>query len=670
MRPFKTLVLGALALIAGTALAQDRLTPSLNPTTSPPVAVTLPANPTQPGTTPVLGKADVDDWLDGYLPYALRSSGIPGAVVTIVKDGEVLTTRGFGYADLANKTKVDPDKTLFREGSVSKLLTWTAVMQLVELGKIDLDGDVNRYLDFKIPPFEGKPITMRQIMTHTAGFEEAADGIIVYDQKAYMPLETYIKRWTPHRIFLAGSTPAYSNWATTLAGYIIQRVSGQDFDSYIDKHIFVPLDMKYSTFRQPLPTRLDGLAATGYSKPGMPKPFELVVPAPAGALSSPGTDMGHFMIAHLQHGQYKGRSILRPETADMMHDSPLDKVDPDSLMPPLNRMELGFFETNVNGREIIGHLGDTNAFHTSLHLFMKDNVGLFISFNGAGKNGAVGPLRTAVFEDFADRYFPNIAPPPGRVDTKTAAKHARMMAGNWIASRRPDSSFLSLFYWLMAQDKVSVGPNDELIVPGVKDAAGQARKWVEVSPFVWHDVYGHDRLAAKVENGKVVRWVMDLAAPFEVFERVPVAYSSTWLLPAIYASLAILLLAFLYWPIAWGVRRHYKSPALVTDKALKAQRATRLMAGLEVALMMAWVLEISNLSGGAGGGVTILWILQIAGIAIFFGAVLVSGWNLFLTWTDGRRLTRKVGSLLVFLATLLFLYVALAFNLVAMTVNY
>lgn len=144
MRPVKRALIGLLALIAGTALAQDRLVPSLTPpAASRSGATALPASPAQSPTTPVLMKADVDDWLDGYLPYALRSGGIPGAVVTIVKDGQVLTTRGFGYADLEQKTRVDPDRMLFREGSVSKLFTWTAVMQLVEQGKIDLDGDVN-----------------------------------------------------------------------------------------------------------------------------------------------------------------------------------------------------------------------------------------------------------------------------------------------------------------------------------------------------------------------------------------------------------------------------------------------------------------------------------------------------------------------------------------------
>ncbi len=131
-----------------------------------------------------LTTADVDAWLDGYMPYALKTGDIAGAVVVVVKDGEVLTERGYGYSDIEKRKPVDPKLTLFRPGSVSKLVTWTAVMQLVEQGKIDLDADVNQYLDFKIPPRDGKPVTMRNIMQHTAGFEEQAKGIISSDPKA------------------------------------------------------------------------------------------------------------------------------------------------------------------------------------------------------------------------------------------------------------------------------------------------------------------------------------------------------------------------------------------------------------------------------------------------------------------------------------------------------
>ena len=213
-----------------------------------------------------LTAADADSWLDGYLPYALKTNDIAGAVVVIVKDGEVLTERGYGYADVAAKKPIDPKLTLFRPGSVSKLFTWTAVMQLVEQGKIDLDADVNQYLDFRIPPREGKPVTMRNLMQHTAGFEEQAKGVISDNPQA-PGFEVLLKAWVPQRVFAPGTTPAYSNYGASLAGFIVQRVSGEPFDTYVEKHIFEPLDMKYSSFRQPLPPELAPLQIR-CSRPG------------------------------------------------------------------------------------------------------------------------------------------------------------------------------------------------------------------------------------------------------------------------------------------------------------------------------------------------------------------------------------------------------------------
>src|ERR1700679_4132981 len=146
---------------------------------------------TSPAVTParVLSAADAEAWLDGYFPYALHTGDIAGAVVVIVKDGQVLLEKGYGYADYGRSIPVDPKSTLFRWGSTSKLFTWIAVMQLVEQGKIDLDADVNQYLDFKIPSREGKPVTMRNIMTHTAGFEERLQGLIGVDADGVQPLD-------------------------------------------------------------------------------------------------------------------------------------------------------------------------------------------------------------------------------------------------------------------------------------------------------------------------------------------------------------------------------------------------------------------------------------------------------------------------------------------------
>lgn len=674
MLRWKCIGLGMLALIGTVAMAQQAIVPlPLTPQPAgPDIAKGTPVVAVNPaGRT--LSREDADAWLDGYMPFALHSGDLAGAVVVIVKDGQVLTARGYGYADIAKRKPVDPERTLFRPGSVSKLVTWTAVMQLVEQGRLDLDRDVNTYLDFKIPPRDGKPITLRQIMTHTAGFEEAAKDIISYDTKQVPTIETYLKRWTPHRIFAPGTTPAYSNWATTLAGYIVQRASAMPFDDYVERNIFAPLGMRNSTFRQPLPKALEAQMAVGYPRASVPaKPFEVVVPAPAGSLSSSGMDMARFMIAHLQDGALNGQRILRPETAQVMHQSPLDRVNPMSLIPPLNRMELGFFETNINGREVIAHLGDTENFHTSLHLFLKDNVGLYVSFNSAGKEGAAHNTRAALFEDFADRYFPT-SERDGRVPAKEAAEHARMMAGAWVSSRHSASNFLNLVT-LLTQTEISVGPKGELVIPALKGTNGAPKQWDEIAPFVWRERGGHERLAAKVEDGKVVRWSFDLVSPFIVFDRVPAGRSAAWILPVLYLSLAVLLLTFLYWPVSWLTRRHYGSELTVTGQARRAYRATRIMAGLDLAVLIGWAAFVVALLGDtsalSSSSDIWLWLLQIAGAIVFVGAVGIAGWNAWLTWRDGRRWTRKLWSALVLLATIVVLYVAATFGLIAMTVNY
>src|ERR1044071_2106470 len=272
--------LKALILIAAgfsSAVLADEPKVPLTPTSAT-TSTAAPANAENTGSAVPLTKADVDVWLDGFLPYALRTADIPGVVITVVKDGQLLTARGYGYADVEKKTPVDPDKTLFRPGSVSKLVTWTAAMQLVEQGKLDLDKDVNPYLDFKIPEFDGKPITLRQLMTHTAGFEEAVKDIIYSDPAHHKSLGEYLKRWTPTRVYEPGATPAYSNWGTALPADIVDRVSGEPFDDYADNPVFAPLGMTRSSMRQPLPPALAGLMASGY-KPGQPAgKFEIVGP--------------------------------------------------------------------------------------------------------------------------------------------------------------------------------------------------------------------------------------------------------------------------------------------------------------------------------------------------------------------------------------------------------
>ncbi len=614
-----------------------------------------------------LDQADLDVWLDGFMPYALKTGDIPGAVVVVVGDGRVLTQRGFGYADVEQRKRVDPERTLFRPGSVSKLFTWTAVMQLVEEGKLDLDQDVNEYLDFRVPLRDGQPATLRQIMTHTAGFEESAKNLIFFDAEQLVPLGDHLKAWVPNRVFEPGSTPAYSNYATTLAGYIVERVSGQSFDDYLDEHIFAPLDMQNSTFRQPLPERLAGMMSRGYSPTSAePVEFEIVGPAPAGSLSSTGADMAKFMLAHLQQGGTDEGRILRPETARMMHDTPL------TMLPPLNRMELGFFETNINGRQVIAHLGDTVAFHTSLHLFLEEGVGLYFSANSSGREGAVQGLRSALFEEFADRYFP-AETAVGASDVAPQTNNAEKLVGVWRVSRRSESNFFALLS-LLGQVKISLGPDGELVVPLLRGLNGKPRKWVEVEPFVWHDPDSHERLAAVVEDGEVVRWSVDLLSPFMVFDRVPAGQSSAWLFPALGIGLGALALTFLLWPVAALVRRHYGAPLAVEGPERVAYRCVRIFSGLILAVLIGWAVTITTMMKNIEKLTSVmdpwLWLLQIAGLVVFVGGLAVMVWNAWLVWRGKRRWTSKLWSVVLVLGAAIVLWAAFAFRLLALTVSY
>jgi CubicO group peptidase (beta-lactamase class C family) len=661
-------------IIAAQSTAAPRSKPAAPPasaaTTTPasptnPIAATAPATPSAEAAAAPLTAQDVNAWLDGYMPYALRTGDIAGAVVAVVKDGQVLTERGYGYSDVATRAPVDAKLTLFRPGSVSKLLTWTAVMQLVEQGKIDLDADVNQYLDFKIPVRDGKPVTMRNLMQHTAGFEEQAKGIMSDDPKS-LQFEALLKKWVPTRVFAPGTTPAYSNYGASLAGYIVQRLSGESFDDYMDKHVFEPLDMKYSTFRQPLPSNLEPLMSKGYqlaSDP--PKKFEFVGPAPAGSLSSPGEDMAHFMIAHLQNGEYHGNRILRAETAETMHNSPL------TLLPPLNRMELGFFETNINGREVIAHLGDTQNFHTSLHLFLKEGVGFYVSFNSLGKKGAAGGLRGALFDDFADRYFP-VAETVSGIDQATASSDAAKLKGSWGNSRGSQSSFLSLL-GLFGQTKISTNAKGELVTP-LKGLNEKPRHWVETAPFVWRDTGSHERLAAKVQDGQAVRFSIDGISPFMVFDRVPWYEDAAWLLPALYASVAALVLTALFWPINAVVRRRYGATLALDPNSLTAYRLGKVGAIVILAGLAVWALTVVRMFGDFNNlsdkfNATVRF-AQVFGIVAFIGGFALILWNLWAVWSGARRWPARLWSAVLVLSALTILWVASAFHLIGFGLDF
>ncbi|HLO21458.1 MAG TPA: serine hydrolase domain-containing protein [Sphingomicrobium sp.] len=660
--------IAAILGIGSLSVAVARTTqPSLVPT----ARVQAAQAPTPPTTPPdqgahALTADDVNAWLDGFIPIAIARGDIPGAVVVVVKDGQVLTERGYGYSNVDKKTKVDPKTTMFRPGSISKLFTWTALMQQVEQGKVDLNADVNKYIDFKIPPYQGKPITVLNLMTHTPGFEEQVKDLITLGEKTQVPYDKLLKRWVPRRIYAPGTTPAYSNYGASLAGYIVQRTSGEPFDAYLEHHIFSPLGMQHSTFRQPLPANLKPLMAEGYIS-GKDKPygFEFVNAAPAGALAATGDDMAKFMIAHLQNGQFNGQSILEPQTAQLMHsraNSPFSAGD---------GMAHGFYETNINGLHVIAHGGDTVAFHSDLHLFLDKGVGIFVSFNSAGKEGAAQPLRDTLFANFADRYFPE-APNAVKADPNNAKEDAKKLAGVYSTTRGSVSNFLAIAD-LIGQAKVGVDKDGNPLIDAAKGLGGHPRKWIHVGPMTWRDADGHDLLTAKVVDGKAVRLSWGELAPIIDFDRTPGYRSSAWILPVLYCSLAVLLLTGLLWPTRALVRRKYKGEFGHEGRQLWAYRSSRIAAWAILAVLLGWVLAVQALFGDLGNEASmnaILVLLQLLSIIVWIGGFAVMLWYAYTVWRNRWRWPGKVWSILLVIAAGMVLYVGLVFKLVALTTNY
>src|ERR1041385_5938002 len=529
------------------------------------------ATPAQQIQAHEMTATDVENFLDGLVPLQIAKDNIAGVTISVVKDGKLLFAKGYGYADVKNKKLVSPKETLFRPGSISKLFTWTAVMQLFEQGKLDLDKDVNTYLDFKIPDAFGKPITLKNIMTHTPGFEEQVKDLFA-ENSSSPNLGQYLKAHIPDRIYPPGTVPAYSNYATALAGYIVERVSGHPFDQYIAENIFKPLHMDHSSFSQPLQSNLAPLMSCGYRLGSDdPQPFEVVNPFPAGSLSSTATDMAQFMMAHLQDGQLADAKILKPETARLMH-SRLFGLDDGA-----NAMCYGFYEETRNGHRIIGHGGDTVFFHSDLHLVLDQNVGFFVSYNSSGNSSGLGDSpRANVWESFLDRYYPYSVP---ATTSASAKEDAKAVAGTYVLSRKSENSFLKVAS-ILQQFSVSPVGDGDIEVPQLTGPNGKPKRWQGVGPMTFLERDGQDKLIFKPDQDG--RMQMILPYPFFIGQRVGALENGKLISLVLGASLVFMLATLILWPISWFVRRHYGRNLELTGKLRLLRVLVRIVFALDL----------------------------------------------------------------------------------------
>ncbi len=654
MRP-STASIALFLLLITSVFGQVPQTP-LSPPKEPSEILT--ETPTAPAQ---LTTADVEAFLDGVVPQQLQREDIAGAVISIVKDGKLLFAKGYGYADVAGKKPVSPTETLFRPGSVSKLFTWTAVMQLHEQGKLDLDRDVNDYLDFRIPEAFGQPITLKNILSHTPGFEEQIKDLFTVET-APIQLGDYLKTHIPRRIYPPGTIPAYSNYATALAGYIVERVSGRPFNEYIEENLFKPLGMTSSTFVQPLPAHLASHMSSGYKLgSGDAGPFEVVNPSPAGSMSATANDMAQFMIAHLQQGQLDESRILSPETTRLMH-SRLFALD-----DAANAMCYGFYEESRNGQRIIGHAGDTLYFHSDLHLILDAGVGFFISYNSGGK--AEISSRTLLWEAFLNRYFPHDI--PFTESLATAKDHAQTVSGAYVLSRRSEHSFLKAAS-LVGQFTVSPTDDGMIQVAQLTKPNGKPKRWREVANMTFVEEDGQDKLIFKPDQSG--RMQLILPYPFFVGQKVGVFQNGKILLPVVGASLAIMLLAILLWPIAWFVRRHYGHRLNLTGGEWLLRIGVRIVFALSLIFVLAMtglvIYGLSNLWVFSDHGNTWFRLIQVVGVIGAVGTVVVF-FNAVHSWlSKRRRIWGKLQATVFAIACLGFLWFVFAGNLLSFARNY
>jgi CubicO group peptidase (beta-lactamase class C family) len=431
-------------------------------------------------------KAEFEAFVDAFMKDAMAEYHFPGATFVMVKDGEIFLMKGYGLASVQDRMPVDPQKHIFRAASISKPFVATAIMQLYEQGRIGLDDDVNKYLKaFQIPDNGLGPVTFHHLLTHTSGFEGTVASYT--DQpSAYVPLETYISQHHPHRYTLPGETIQYSNLGYDLMGYIVQEITAQPFEQYMDQNIFKPLGMNRSSFEQVLPTEWSGDVVQQYQyEHGGYTPLARIYinEVPAGGLYTTAQDMAAFMIAHLQNGRYRDTQLLSAAAAQLMHEQHA------SNLPPLDGFAYGFYVHTQNGQRLLLHGGDAPAVAAQMALLPEQGIGLFFA-----NNGTVSPLsettpfdwRVAFLDAFLKRYYPVETPPVPITPVSDAASPVTRYAGYYRMNRFNHTGVTKIVTFVPSRVAI-LAKGDRVTYYG---PAGEPTDYVEIAPLLFQQADG------------------------------------------------------------------------------------------------------------------------------------------------------------------------------------
>ena len=578
--------------------------------------------------------ASLAGFMDGMIQAHLDSRNIAGATVAVVQDTSVIFSKGYGYADIARNRKVEPDRTLFRIGSISKLFVWTAVMQLYEKRKLDLDVDVNQYLDdIQVPDTYTEPVTLKDLMTHTAGFEDYILGLFARDDSALRPLDEILQQQMPARVRPPGRFASYSNHGTGIAARVVEAVSGQSWNEYVEEHILDTLNMKHTTFRQPVPQSLQSRLSKGYKfrdKELQQQYFEYIPLAPVGAASSTASDMAKFMITHLQKGSFRGNTILDSSVAKMMQSPAFRPAD------NVNSMAYGFMELTQNKTRIIGHGGDTFWFHSLMVLLPEHNAGLFISFNS--ENG--GHVKNLVLEEFMDHFYPEEL---RGTDFYMPPEELSRFEGEYRSLRHPHERFTRLAA-VMNPVYINTTPDGKLEITG-RDVS----HYIPVGKLTFRAENSSEKIGFKQDRQGNITHMLQGQTPYAAFEKVGFINSHKFHVTLFNFSVIVFLITFVYWPVAHFIRREYnekKSHHLPLYAKVFGWAAAFffLMFFLGAASLM---INSNELAFGVDTEIKYLFTLSVTGTIITPIVVLITG---RLLWLNKHAILANIHYLLLCLA--------------------
>lgn len=592
---------------------------------------------------PILPAHDgLPDHIDGLVEALRREHLLPGVSLALIRADTPDLLRGYGYADLAQRTPVDPQQTLFRIGSVSKTFIWTAALLLVDRGQLDLDADLNTYLKaVTVAPAFDTPVTMRHLMSHRAGFEDSVQVFAVGDDDA-RPLAQLLAQHQPKRIYPPGARTSYSNWGSALAAQVVADIAGEDYGSFLRRELLDPLGMRDTVWDGP--TRMDSTTrarlAQGYaSKNGVlqiEQEMQLGAYWPAGGMSTTAADMALWMRFHLNGGELDGKRLLSPETHRLVWTRAFEDRSGGG------DLSHGFIQTPFRGLLLTGHGGATESYLTNLVLVPELGLGVFVSQSSGASRNLVQRLPEQIIERL--QALPAAAPLASEPSEPGALAEVN---GNYLGNRRVFSSFATLFG---AFDGVALrAVNSETIALEAGPHSGEYRR---IGEDLFESTLGQRLSLIRDSNGRVAAFAN--ASGVHTFERVSGLTSPQALMLATGASilLALAVLAGALWRVG---RKRAGGP---TDAVVGG---VALLSALCVLVLVACVVAVALALQSAGAAdlpgnypvPAMLW-MHWAGWAVV-AAALVMLLMLMPAWTRTRfSLWRKL-MFTLFTLTLIFL---------------